>query len=382
VAWTILILVTAGFGVQQIMYVRAGAGGSWRATAAAAAVVLAIAALQLRHASAVLRGIRPRGWAWTLTAQALLVFVPYGLLGWEWATMGCLLTGAVLMVARGRWAWLLSGAVIAAQCAPALWASHGALFYLYTCAVSVQIGVIAYALDRLPRLAREVAAARERLARMAALHERLRISRDVHDLLGLGLSTITLKAELARRLAETEPARARAELAELVELADRSRAEARAVAEHDRPLSLREEAVSARAALRAAGAEVRMELPGAPLPAGVDGVLAAVLRESVTNVLRHARPRHCDISVTVRDGTARLAIANDGADDGAGEGAGRPAGPPPGPGAGKGLANLTVRTGAVGGTLSAGPDGPGRFVLVALVPVGAAARARPTSMVT
>ncbi|TDB93524.1 histidine kinase [Actinomadura sp. 7K534] len=363
-AWTILVFLTVGFGWQQVIYVHTGTDGSWRATGAAVVVAVAIAALQLRHSSTVLRGTRPRFGAWTLSAQVLLVFVPYALLGPAWATMACLATGSVLLVSRGRRAWVLFSLTIAMWCVPALWASYGTLFYLYTVAISVQIGVVVFALYRLPQLAREVDVARERLARMAALHERLRISRDVHDLLGLGLSTITVKAELARRLVTADPARAAAELDELAALARRSRAEASAVAEEDSALSLRDEAVSARAALAAAGAEVHLDLPDpAELPPSspVDGVLAAVLRESVTNVLRHAHPEHCAITVTSRDGVVRLTVRNDGVIPPAYTGSA--------PGTGKGLSNLTARTRALGGRLSAGTDGSGGFALVAEIPL-------------
>ncbi|XRQ06764.1 sensor histidine kinase [Actinomadura welshii] len=369
-AWTILVFLTVGFGWQQVIYVHTAPDGSWRMTAVAAVVAAAVAALQLRHSSTVLRGRRPRGGAWTLSAQVLLIFVPYALLGPEWATMACLATGSVLLVSRGRRAWVLFWLTIAVWCVPALWASYGTLFYLYTCAISVQIGVVVFALYRLPQLAREVDVARERLARMAALHERLRISRDVHDLLGLGLSTITVKAELARRLVTADPARAAAELAELAALAERSRAEARAVAEEDSALSLRDEAVSARAALAAAGAEVRLDLSGlADLPPSspVDGALAAVLRESVTNVLRHAHPEHCSVTVAVRGGAVRLTVRNDGVIPPSFTGSDR--------GTGKGLSNLTARTGALGGRLSAGTDGSGGFTLVAEIPLKAVTQA-------
>ncbi|GAA4239673.1 hypothetical protein GCM10022254_60700 [Actinomadura meridiana] len=371
-AWTIILILTVDLALQQVVDVYAGTDGSWRATLAAVAVAAAISVLTLRHASTVLRRRLPRGGAWTLSAQILLVFVPYAMFGQEWATMACLATGSVLLVARGRRAWVLFALTIVAWCVPSLWASYGALFYLYTCAISVQIGVVVYALYRLPMLAREVDVARERLARMAALHERLRISRDVHDLLGLGLSTITVKAELAGRLVTTDPARAAIELGELADLAERSRAEARAVAEDDDPaLSLRDEAVSARAALEAAGADVHVDLPAeADLPpfCPVDGVLAAVLRESVTNVLRHAHPEHCAVTVTVDDGVVRLTVRNDGVI--------HPSFTGSDPGSGKGLSNLTARTGVLGGSLSAGTDAKGGFTLVAEVPLAAGAGMR------
>ncbi|WP_147339350.1 sensor histidine kinase [Actinomadura spongiicola] len=365
-AWTILVIMTVGFAAEQVINVHAGSGGSGRATAAAGAVAAAISALMLRHTSTLLRRKTPRFGAWTLAAQVLLVFGPFALFGPEWATMACLATGSVLLVSRGRRAWIMFALTIAAWCVPALWASHGLLFYLYTCAISVQIGVVVYALYRLPMLAREVDVARERLARMAALHERLRISRDVHDLLGLGLSTITVKAELARRLVTVDPVRAAEEIGELADLAERSRAEARAVAADDRALALRDEAVSARAALAAAGADVHVDLPDEtelPPSSPVDGVLAAVLRESVTNVLRHAHPEHCAVTVTAQAGVVRLTVHNDGVIPPSFTGSD--------PGSGKGLSNLTARTGALGGSLSAGTDGKGGFTLVAEVPLAA-----------
>jgi two-component system sensor histidine kinase DesK len=162
-------------------------------------------------------------------------------------------------------------------------------------------------------------------------------------------------------VAGSDPARARAELAELIVLADRSRAEANAVAEDEPALVLREEADAARVALAAAGARVRMDPERWPTaPPAVDAVLAAVLREAVTNVLRHSRARRCHIAVTVHKGIFRLTVGNDGAAKQGEAGLGK--------GLGRGLANLTARATAVGGCLSAGADGYGWFALVAEIP--------------
>ncbi|HEX2315711.1 MAG TPA: hypothetical protein VHJ17_18345, partial [Thermomonospora sp.] len=149
------------------------------------------------------------------------------------------------------------------------------------------------------------------------------------------------------------------ELAELVRLAARSRAEASAVARREGHLSLRREAAAARAALTDAGARVRLELPPGPLDDEAGDVLAAVLREAANNVLRHAVPRHCEITVTVEGDTARLCVRNDGAD----AADARPTR------TGGGLANLAARAHAVGGTLTAEATGAGWFVLLAEIPL-------------
>ncbi|MBT2210845.1 histidine kinase [Actinomadura sp. NEAU-AAG7] len=218
-------------------------------------------------------------------------------------------------------------------------------------------GLVLYGLVRLTRLVRDLRVAGEELARAATVQERLRAARDLHDLLGHSLAAILLKCELARRLAEADPARARAELTEVLAMAERAQGDLRAATGGTSALVLDAEVASARSVLAAAGVEVEVDTGHAGLTAEASAVLSVVLREAVTNVLRHSAARHCAI-VTARDGAGvRLTVRNDGLDP-------RARRTPPG----AGIGNLTTRLASHNGTLSARADGNGDFRLDAHLP--------------
>ncbi|WP_119729786.1 sensor histidine kinase [Thermomonospora amylolytica] len=202
----------------------------------------------------------------------------------------------------------------------------------------------------------EVDAAREAQARLAVTEERLRFARDLHDLLGHNLSLIAVKSELAIRMTEADPARARAEMADVRQAARDALREVRAAVRGYRVVELDAELASVRAVLEAAG--VRCTVPDDPggLPEEIGGVLAWVVREGATNVLKHSEARRCDITLARYDGSVVLEMVNDGA---------RPAAE----GSGTGLTGLAERLAAVGGTLTAEHTGQGRFLLRAVVPL-------------
>jgi glucose-6-phosphate-specific signal transduction histidine kinase len=187
-------------------------------------------------------------------------------------------------------------------------------------------------------------------------------ARDLHDLLGYGLSAITLKAELALRLLPTEPERARRELTEVARLARRGLREARTVGRGGGGLSLAAEAASARSVLASAGIRCGVRVAARIPDAAVETVLATVLREGVTNILRHSTARSCGITAghSDRDEPAvRLCLVNDGVTAAPGPLPGHPGG---------GLENLAARLAAVGGRLSADVLEDGIFQLLAEVP--------------
>ena len=220
---------------------------------------------------------------------------------------------------------------------------------------SVAIGV------RLARAAREPEGQRGETASMATLRERLRLARDMHDLLGLGLSALALKADLIGALIGRDDAWAAAEIEEMCWICAAVRADARLVTSDGLRLRLVAELAAARRILSSAGVAVRAGIRGGPLPAAADEVLAPVLREAVTNVLRHAAATACVIEVTVGARALRLDVSNDTPR--------RPAtGSPARATGGRGLANMEARVRAAGGRLAI-HQVDGQFRLTAELPL-------------
>lgn len=223
----------------------------------------------------------------------------------------------------------------------------------------VTIGVMLASLGRHSRTIRELRAAREELARLAVSEERLRIGRDLHDLLGHTLSLVALKSELAAKLVRDDPERARAEMNEVHDVTRRALAEVREAVHGYRRLALDEALDGARTALSAAGIGVRVDGSADKLPAEVENVLAWAVREATTNVVRHSGARTCAISLATDGDAVALQIDDDGTSDLA---AARN---------GAGLAGLAERAGRLHGTLETGARPGGGFRLRLSVPLGA-----------
>jgi two-component system, NarL family, sensor histidine kinase DesK len=187
----------------------------------------------------------------------------------------------------------------------------------------------------------------------------VRIARDLHDLLGHSLSLIVLKSELARRLADRDPARAVTEIGDIESVARSSLADVREAISGYRRRDLGEELDGARAVLAAAGVDTTVRMAGAPLPEAADGVFGWAVRESVTNVIRHARASRCVIEVRRDSDEAVLEVRDNGR-------AKRKHVP------GNGLNGLSERVAAEGGTMESGPLPGGGFRVAVRVPVGSA----------
>ena len=233
---------------------------------------------------------------------------------------------------------------------------------------ALTFGLLVIGLRRLAALVEEVEATRGRAAELAVSEERLRLSRDLHDLLGRNLSVIALKSELARRLLGSDPDAAEREIGDVEAVARQSLEEARAALRGLRRTSQDGELERARDALEAAGIEADVRSDG-PLPAEVEEPLGFAAREAVTNVIRHSGASRCELLVRREGRVAELDVRDDGA--------GRSASP-----AGSGLRGLAERMAEAGGTLTAGPLPDGGFRLAARVPLDQTGAAREASAAT
>jgi two-component system sensor histidine kinase DesK len=328
--------------------------------AGAPLVALVVVAIQVRHSTAD-QVARPAGWPWTLAALGALCVVLYPSAGASSLVLLTFLAASGLLLIR-HWArWLLfAGVVVAVPVLAAVDPSgekQTLAWSVYATAVSSSTTLLVYGLARLTRAADELRAVQRSLADAARVSERLRLARDAHDMLGLGLSTIALKTDLAAALLDQDPDRSRQETVQALHLTRLVDTDVEAVSGDRITLSLATEVATARGSLAAAG--IRTEIEVEPTGHEFD-LLAPVLREAVTNVLRHSRARRCRIQLTKDGAASTLVVTNDGVAAAAGE-------------PGRGLVNMSERLHAVRGTLNTRIDGD-QFTLTAVVPCAQADR--------
>lgn len=236
------------------------------------------------------------------------------------------------------------------------------------------ISIISFSIIRSITTSWELHAAREEIARLAVTAERLRIARDLHDLLGHNLSLIALKSELARRLVEVAPERAVVEIGDVEQVARKALQEVReAVASYRQP-TFSSELQSAREILAAAGIAYHYEGDAGgedALPTAIEAVLAWTIREGVTNIIRHSRAHQCWIRMQREQREVHIEIIDDGmgaaqstADQSMGVDMAMSTG-----GRGNGLRGLNERVDALGGKLDAAACTGGGFRLAVALPL-------------
>ena len=194
------------------------------------------------------------------------------------------------------------------------------------------------------------------LGQLAVERERARIATDLHDILGHSLTVVTIKAELAQRLLDSDPERARSELRDLERLCRDALNDVRSTAHGVRGVSLATELATAREALAAANVQARLPVATDEVASPWRELFAWTIREAVTNLVRHSGATNCEIRLS----PLRVEVLDDGNGvDGAPDGVDVPGG-------GQGLAGLRRRAEALGARLSAGnrSDAPGFRVLV------------------
>jgi two-component system, NarL family, sensor histidine kinase DesK len=214
------------------------------------------------------------------------------------------------------------------------------------------VGASNFFIARQKRADMKLRMAQEEIEQLAAVAERERIARDLHDVLGHTLSVIVLKSELAGRLIERDPQRAALEIAEVEKTARTALSEVRQAIGGYRSQGLPAEMELARSTLQAAGVTLACETPLPHLYATEETVICLAVREAVTNIVRHAQATHCRIGFnTSVDGYHSLLITDDGAHPKLHEG--------------NGLRGMRERVQSLGGRLSITTD-PGVTLLIEL----------------
>lgn len=306
--------------------------------------------------------------SWPLTLLGLAIFLPvyfwaYTLEGWKtlWPiVIFCILGAVYAPLNYGSSTFFVYAAALAPGVGPSrrAWGVVGG--------VLVAIGITSFVVQPFPYFwipavlcafmvgaatinAREVATTNERLrlsreevSRLARIAERERIARDLHDVLGHTLSAITVKSQLAARLADRDPAKAADEIRDVERISRQALKEVRGAVAGYRAESLAGEVENARGVLAAAGVELECLAEPPRLGPIQEGVLALALREAVTNILRHAEASHCRIRFTAADGDVRLEVEDDGA------GSSKPEG--------MGLVGMRERVASLGGHLERRTD--------------------------
>lgn len=285
-----------------------------------------------------------------LVCAALLVLslalAPW--LGWDvtavWTYVGVIVGMCVL---PWRMTWLIiAGLAAASLLSEVLQAGQWRDDVLFTPAIVMSISMMMAAFARTLAAINQLRATQDRMAALAAERERGRVARDIHDILGHSLTVITVKAELAGRLVAADPARASSEIADVEALARGALADVRATVAGFRGVSVATELAAARTALAAAGIDADLPTTTDAVPPEFRELAGWVVREGVTNVVRHSGAARCRVRVDARS----VEVADDGR----------------GPGDGTvstGLAGLRERVEAMGGRMTAGGGELGGFTL-------------------
>lgn len=207
---------------------------------------------------------------------------------------GAVVVSAVLTVAEGvylhysAWSWGVCGAFC------------------------VTVGAANLVAAQRMRAGRKLGLAYEEIAHLSRVAERERIARDLHDVLGHTLSVVVLKSELAGKLMERDPERARREIGEVEQIARKALSDVREAITGYRADGLAAEIARARKTLEAAGVTLELADPLPEMGPAAETVLSLIVREAVTNIVRHAQAGHCRLAVESRGQETALIVEDDG----------------------------------------------------------------------
>ncbi|WP_440710884.1 sensor histidine kinase [Herbiconiux sp. YIM B11900] len=299
--------------------------------------------------------------AWSLPAERRLLvcagllalsFTIFPWVGWgvvgTWTYVG-VLVGVSVLSWRITWPLILglgAAALIAAGLSDG-WSED----ILWLPAIIVSISLMMAAFGRTTAAMNRLRDTQAQLEVLAVERERNRVGRDLHDILGHSLTVITVKAELAGRLVEADPARARSEIAEVEALARGALVDVRATVAGFRGVNVSGELAAARSALDAAGIDAELPSSTDSVPADRRELAGWVVREGVTNVIRHSGAAHCRIVLRPTE----IEVADDGC------------GPVAASASSTGLAGLRERVESAGARMSVGRSDLGGFSLRVLL---------------
>lgn len=277
---------------------------------------LLVAAIPVLFATATIlaysRQASARGTILVLTGQAVVTILAAALYGPHWYitfTMLALTLGALAPPPAAPVAILALSVVAPAT----VWFRDTDWTATWVTGLTVLLaGFSTYSLHRLLSVAAELDATRNELARQAVETERLRFARDLHDLLGHTLSVMVVKAQAVRKVQATDLAAATEHARDIEHIGRRALTEIREAVAGYRATGVVEELDRAALALSAADIALVVHQPPASIPRGIDALFSWVIREGITNVIRHSDAATVTVTITVDDTVARLTIADDG----------------------------------------------------------------------
>jgi two-component system sensor histidine kinase DesK len=178
--------------------------------------------------------------------------------------------------------------------------------------IAIAVGAGNLAAAQRMRANKRLDLAHEQIAHLAKLAERERIARDLHDVLGHTLSVVVLKSELAGKLLERDPERARSEIGDVEQIARKALGEVREAIRGYRSEGLAAEIARAQKTLDAAGVTLEFETTPPQLAPAEETVLSLIVREAVTNIVRHAQASRCRLEFAANGTGTALVVEDDG----------------------------------------------------------------------
>lgn len=211
-------------------------------------------------------------------------------------------------------------------------------FWATSMVVSIGVGLSNVHFAERSRADRKLRMAHEEIEHLAKVAERERIARDLHDVLGHTLTLIAVKSTLAGKLVEKDPKQAKSEIADIEKVSRQALGEIRDTLRGYSSYKLNEELQRARSALESAGIDVETESIEVSLTPTQESVAALIVREAVTNVVRHSHAQHCRLRLARDNGSCVLEIQDNGSGGAYSEG--------------NGLRGMRERVEALGGTFT------------------------------